>query len=320
VRAQQERDEAVALGAHFRNAFALKQIYTQAETAYWTVAGYQEILRVQKENLERAQKLVASSKSKVSLDLADKTDLLQAESALRVRELELAQSNSEFRTASRQFNSLRGVDSDSIEEKLASVYIDEIEKVGPPTRGGVREDVAAAQQDAKVAFSNARLGAERNKPTLEAYVSHAFTGRDATLNSALQMMTRSIYTFSTVGVRFATPLNFGMLSADREAYVKEQAAADLNLSRKQFEQENEWRELSRRLLEGKEKLQLARSLEKAQSDKYHYERERLKRARTTLFQVLMFEQDYAAAQLNRLRVETEVRGILTQMKTFGGKT
>lgn len=225
TRAQQEVEQGRAMAAHFRNSYLVRQARQQAENAYWVAAGFQETLRIQRENLERAEKMKAWSKSKLELDLADRADLLQAESMLRVRELELAQANSDFKSACRQFNSLRGTDSDTIEEKLASVYIEDVDGLAPLARAKVRDDVAAAVLDAKVAYSEARLGAERNKPTLDAYMSYALTGRDATLSSSLNMMTQAIYPFAVFGVRFATPLHFGLLEDDKAAYLKEQKAA-----------------------------------------------------------------------------------------------
>ncbi len=320
TRAQRDVDEAQARAGHFRSSYATRQILAQAETTYWQASSFQEALRIQKENLARAEKMVAWSKSKLALDLADKADLLQAQSSLRLRELDLAQATSDFRSACRQFNSLRGIDSDELSETLASVYVENIDALSAPARAEVREDVAAAIEDSKVAYGNARLGAERNKPSLDAYVSYSVTGRDGTLSGAMGFMGQATYPLGVVGVRFATPLHFGLISDNNEAYIKEQKAADLNQARKQFEQENDWKELVHKLEEGKQKLRLARELEKAQSDKYAYERGRLKSAKTMLFQVLMFEQDYGLAQLNRLQKEVEVRGILTQMKLFGGKT
>ncbi len=319
TRAQESVEESVVKAAHYRSSYLTRQIRAQAETAYWVASSYQEIVRIQQENKNRALKLVEWSKGRVQLDLADKADLLQAESVFRIREMELAQSLGDSKTANRNFNSLRGIDSEDIPETLQPVFIEKAEEIAPPERAEFRDDVRASMEEANAAYWNARLGSERNKPTFEVYVSHTLSGRDQALSNALTAIKQANYTLSVFGVRFMTPLEFGTLSDNNEGYARDSQAAELARSRKAFEQESDWKDLTRRMGESKEKLQLARQLEKAQEEKYRYEQLRLKNARSTLFQVLQFEQDYASAQLNRIQKETELRSVLTQLKTFGSK-
>jgi outer membrane protein TolC len=320
TRAQEALEESVAKATQYRTSFAARQIQAQAEAAYWNAAAYQEILRIQKENLDRAVKLVQWSKGRVDLDLADKADLLQAESMQRLRQLEVAAAQSDYKTLCRTFNSLRGIDSEELTEKLAPVYIENVETVRAMERAPFRDDVLASREEANAAYATARLGRERNKPNLEVYVSHSLSGRNGTFNDSMAQLAQANFTLTVFGIRFATPLSFGTQSDNLEGYALEQKAAELNRERKLFEQESEWKELSRKLVENKEKLLLARQLEKAQDEKYRYEQARLKSAKSTLFQVLNFEQDFASAQLSRIQKETELRAVLTQMKLFGGKS
>ena len=53
-----------------------------------------------------------------------------------------------------------------------------------------------------------------------------------------------------------------------------------------------------------------------QKEKLEYERERLKKGRTTTYAILVFEQDYSMAQLNSIRIQAEIVSIVAQMKTF----
>ena len=75
-------------------------------------------------------------------------------------------------------------------------------------------------------------------------------------------------------------------------------------------------DLLAQLTEGKRKLDLARKIETVQKNKLDLERDRHKRGRTTTYQVLLFEQDFASSQLSRIRAEAELLRILAQMKTF----
>jgi outer membrane protein TolC len=56
-----------------------------------------------------------------------------------------------------------------------------------------------------------------------------------------------------------------------------------------------------------------------QREKFEHERERLLRGRTTTYQAISFEQDYANTQLLRLRTQAEVLQTIAQMKAFREK-
>ncbi len=320
TRAQQQIEEASALSAYHKSNYARIQLLSQAQSAYWNAAASQQIIAIQKDNLKRAAKLVAWSKDRVSLNLADTSDLLQAEASYRLRELELLQSQSDLKNNARTFNSLRGIDSEEVSESLSPVYLENIEQTVPPMRAKFRQDVLAAQEDARAAESNAELGMEKNKPTLEAYANFYLNGRSPEQNSALALLGNGKYNLLVLGVRLNMPLEFGLLSSDKAAYVQERKAATLTLSRKQFEQESDWQGLLRRLDEGKAKLRLARTIEQIQKEKCLFEQRRLRRGKSTLFQVLQFESDLATSQQARIQRETEVRNVLNQMTTFGANS
>jgi len=64
------------------------------------------------------------------------------------------------------------------------------------------------------------------------------------------------------------------------------------------------------------RLKLAKTLEESQKAKSEEERKRHARGRTTFFQVLTFEQDYLTSELNRIRTESELSGLLTQLQQY----
>ncbi|MCX6112368.1 MAG: hypothetical protein NTY22_03655 [Proteobacteria bacterium] len=75
----------------------------------------------------------------------------------------------------------------------------------------------------------------------------------------------------------------------------------------------------KRIDETKQKLKIAKELEDAQYNKYVYEQKRQLRGQTTTYQVLTFEQDYANAQYNRIKIEADVLSYIAKMKTFNGR-
>ena len=59
-------------------------------------------------------------------------------------------------------------------------------------------------------------------------------------------------------------------------------------------------------------------MEEVQSKKLTAEKRRYNQGRSTTFQVLTFEQDFANAQLLRLRNEFELVNVHNQLKLFSG--
>jgi outer membrane protein TolC len=119
-------------------------------------------------------------------------------------------------------------------------------------------------------------------------------------------------------VKLNIPLGVPAVMDQRRGAEMEARASELTRERKEFEEEREWEALKDALADARKRLDLAAKMEEIQKDKYEHEKGRQSKGRSTLFQVLMFEQDYAAAQLNRIRMKADFMRIVAQMKTFGG--
>ena len=56
-----------------------------------------------------------------------------------------------------------------------------------------------------------------------------------------------------------------------------------------------------------------------QKEKLEYEKYRFELGRTTTYQVLTFEQDYAQALISRLMIEREILSLHAQLKTYAAE-
>ena len=121
----------------------------------------------------------------------------------------------------------------------------------------------------------------------------------------------------TVGVKFSTPIGGDSLVKQRESLQKDILASEANTEKKKFDEKRDWDNLNKLLVEAKNRLLLYKEIEEVQKQKYNLEKERQGNGRTTLFQVLQFEQDLATAQLARIRGQADVLKIIAQMKVFG---
>jgi len=308
--------ESGTLAQTYAEGFKLKLALVEAEGAFWRLAAARQMVGVQKESLDRAQRLRDWNRQRVKRGLADVSDELQAEANLQVRTLEYEASVNEMESASRGFNSLRGEKETAVLEELPRFDQNTTQKLEASAQYHPRLDIKAAQELTKVAEAQAAIGKERNTPTLDLFGSLATNGRTPEFGSALSDSFSGQFPTFTVGLKFQTALDVGQVLDNRRAYLGEVKAAELEYRRKAFEGEREFEELSKRFQEARERLRLCFNIEAVQKKKLEREKQRLKVGRSVTYQVILFEQDYAAAELLRLKTQAEVLGLCAQLKLF----
>ncbi len=328
TRASQEAIEARNLSASHQYQFATQSALVQAELAYWRLAAARQVIEVQNQAIDRARKIYEWNQNRVKLHLGDEADTLQAEALLQSRGLDVLSAQNEERAAARAFNLARNQDSDSVGEKLHRLEMDELDSVEVPKRSEFREDLRAARESVRATEADSIIQTEKNKPTLEAYGSVSLNGQPqnpltSPYNGSVSLSQTLALSFApnrpsyNVGVRFSMPLAFETVSQSQEAWRQEKMAAELNYERKLLEQEDTWKDSVQKLTESRQHLRLSQELEITQKKKLETEKERLKRGRTTTYQVLLFEQDYLFSQLGRIKDQIALLNILAQMKLFG---
>jgi len=264
ARAGAQQLEADARARHFEASFQMKLGLADAEQTYWRLALARQAVKVQKEAVERAEKISNYNSRRAQLQLVDRSDALQAFAALESRRLDLQSAIDEERSARVAFNSARGRDGEDVPESLAAIDRDLVEKLEAPVRAELRDDVRAAQERERQASALATLGAERSKPTFEVFGSYALNGQKVTLNDALSNSFSNSIPTRVIGLKMAIPLDLGSASDARAGYRKEQVAADLNARRKLYEQDREWLDLSLSVTLAKRRYTLGRAIESAQ--------------------------------------------------------
>jgi outer membrane protein TolC len=334
TRATRDMLEAQALAEHYTTRFQARSLLTQAEVTYWKLAACRQATRIQSEALDRAKKIYAWNQRRAQLHLTDPSDVIQSEALVKMRELNLVSAENAEKLASREFNSARNIESEQVPEELSELKPELLRRISIPERLAFRDDVKAADQAAKVQSARAIVNAEKNSPTLDVFGNLTLNGQPAIVSqggqfegmnaySSLGPSFRDSWTLNrptyTVGVRFSAPLDFSLISQNREAWIKDKTAAELTYSRKLLEQDQAWKDLTDKLKESQNRFQLALQLEEIQKRKLQAEQDRVKRGRSTTYQVLLFEQDYLLSQLGRMDTQTQILSIIAQMKLFGEK-
>jgi len=319
TRAIIEATDAKNLSSSYTSSYAAKKLLSDAESIYWKMSLVKDLVQIKQDNLTRAQKIKEWAQRRVKLNLTDSVDLLQADANLKMAQMELQAALDDEKEATRLFNTMRGVSSDEFSDDPEKMTVASVVAMPLPERIGVRDDVAALREAARAAAANAKLSIDKNKPTFDLFSTLSLNGRDPNFDPSFKESWRGNFPYTVVGVKFSAPLDFGSIHRVNSGYELDKISAEYMYERRQFESDREWDNLTKKALDLKERLKIAKELEDAQYKKYAHEQERLKLGRTTTYQVITFEQDYANAQYTRLSMQLQMLQLIGTMKTFNGK-
>ncbi len=319
TRANEDRARAAATAQSLMARHASRAFLVQAEDTYWRLSLARERLEISHVAAEQAEKIYKWNAERVERNLGDEVDALQAKAALEMRQLELQAAKDEERAASRLFNRMRNLASDQVPQTLVEPRSEDLlERKIPNDIKPMRDDVRAAEQNQRAAVAGSIAAIEKLRPELTAYANYGINGRDPALGASLGNPFSAGRPTYAIGVKFAMPLDRSVVNDTAAGYRQEQIAAEMIYRQKLNDQKQEWQDLIHRVRDVKAKLRLSRSLVEVQRLKLKRERDRLKSGRTTTFQVLMFETDYAQAQAAEIMAKGELVRTLNQLKLYGG--
>lgn len=307
VESSRHRALARALGERIGR----RRILSEAEQAYWSLAAARRVEEIAVQSLARAEKLRDWAAKRVSSSLADRSELLEAESAARLRALELRRAVDDRRAAERIFDAERG-GAGSAPEELSALDDDG----ASPVRASTPDEVAAAEHEAGAAAGTAALGVEATRPKVEAYAAGALSGRRAASRDAVTDSLGPDGPRWAAGARVSVPLDLSLLRSTSGGHRAEAEAAGGRARRAAYESAANWKDLSDRLEDARRRVALSREIEKAQLERVETERRRHGEGRTTTFFVLQAEQDWAAARRTVVGEELQVRLASARMKPY----
>lgn len=271
---------------------------TNAEKAYWLLVYARKAVDIQNRALASAKKILDYVTKKEKMNLGDRSDVLQARASFEARQLLLKQAENDEKIAIKTFNKIRNVDLNQAPEKLDNFDLTKLQTHLIPTiKTSDRFDVKASEAAMKAAIATAKIEEESNKPAISLYGSHSMTQVKSTFYKAIDNSFAPNGIGSKAGIQFSMPINFGLTQDIREGAVKSASAAKITYHQKLLDQENDWQSLVQNMESYKENLKLSLAIEVAQKSKLENERLRLKQGRTNTYQVLLFEQDFANAEL-----------------------
>ncbi|MHB9155176.1 MAG: TolC family protein, partial [Endomicrobiales bacterium] len=212
--------KASTLSGQYMQLFRRRQILTRARTAYWALSLSREVLAFRRTSLDRTEKLLKWNEKRVKLDLADQSDLLQAQAGYKLRQLNLQLAEEDLIKAGRDFNELLGILSDQVggELDLLSDKISYYAGVPALERTGERADVLAA----RASFESSRFADRetfyRARPELSLSGAYSLNGLGLASSDAWSQVAGIEKPSFTLGLSLIVPLDYKTLNTVRGGY------------------------------------------------------------------------------------------------------
>jgi outer membrane protein TolC len=313
-RAQRDLLRADGESLYYQELFRNRAVIVEAQATYLRLYFLRETILALQNSLQLSGKLQSWAAKRAKNELADEGDFLQTRAQYEYRQLELLKAENDARAAARMFNSLRGIDSETVKEELAPVspknISPDLEK-----QKWVRLDVKSNEKNLEVVKANSRKLRETVRPNLELFAKYGYNNwendREAAMDDAF-----GDYPVYTVGVRFSSPLAATKALRLQRGFESAVTSADYYIKRQKMDEVRDFKDLLEKIQNARARLELAKKLEATQKTKFENERRRHTRGRSTLFHVLNYEQDFVSGQLNRIQTELELHTLTNQLDLY----
>ncbi|MCB0347287.1 MAG: TolC family protein [Bdellovibrionales bacterium] len=300
--------------------FKYRNLMIQAENTYWYLASLQQIVKLQQDNVDSAEKLSKWMAGRQKLNLVDDVESLQTQAALQARDLELQQSKDLLSQTRHQFYTLLGKAETAGEGDIELQPLPEKEwadqlKALKQTKH-YREDFEALRAQAKAEEAKTVSMRSSLRPQLDLQASYSSNARDVKERDSYKEIEDFEQPTWTVGVKFSVPLDFGLMNRLKRGSESKIASSKLAYEQASFEEERTWDDLVRMRKEAQARFEKAVNLEKLRTKLVERERRRHRSGRTTTFQAITNEQDLASSQVLRIQSQLNLIRAHNQIKVF----
>ncbi len=303
TRSQMDKNRMLIESAQYNAMHQREGALFQARNAYWRLQLARKEVEIRRDAFERAKTLVSWSERRVSLNLVDDSESLQARAGRQVRELELQQALERERAARVAFNRLRGVRQEEVPEILDDLESQAVSCVFQwPEKAPRRWDLRAMESKAasdKAAWKDAKGYA---RPDLSAFASVASNGLDPHFGGAHAESVDARRPATKIGAQITVPLDVFKAKKAADGYeLNYQASLEADRD-KRLQADQEWAQLRERLEDVNQRSAMVEKIEAVQKSKVEKERERLRLGRSTQFQLQSYEVEYLMSRLQRQAV------------------
>lgn len=289
-----------------------QDLLIEFETRYWDLAFATQDVRLKEDGLNRSRRILSWIQDRYDRAAAEGIDLLQGRTLVASRELQLQVAQDDFKTAQVLLN-----------ERLASQeeitpgpseMIHKRDLFSLPVRTAYNSEnepvlIDALQSKAEAQFLklSSELEADKLKPTLQVGYTYGQQGLDTSFSRARDEAFSSNNHYHEIGVLFSMPLDFVSINKSRRSTEAASQAEQFRSVQSHEASVLGWEDLKRTVREQQHRVDKAGELLKLQQDKSREEQARYEKGRTTVFQVLTFEQEAADSEFLLLQVLSQLR-------------
>ena len=288
-----------------------------AEKKFWHLVFAQKNLEIQNRALNSASKILDYLSKKEKMNLAEKSDVLQAKAIVESKKLAVKQAENFLKISARNFNQSRNLSSDEVKEKLTNFDLVKLQNLSlSSVRNSDRLDVKSSQAQLQASLALAKIEEENNKPSLNLYTSYAVNQVEPNRIDAVSATFDRSAPNGKIGLEFSMPLNIGVSADIRKGARLQASSHKTSYQEKLLQQEVDWKNLIQNFKDWQDNLKLSMQIESTQKSKLENERNLLSRGRTSTYQILVFEQEYSNAELNTQQIAQKLYELIAEQKLY----
>ena len=315
---RRERDEQVEKMELFNVMLKRSQTLIEAENLFWDWVFTSSQVQMAEQSFDRAQKLHAWFRNRVSNGIGDQADLLGAQVLMKTREVALNSAREDLETVRRKVVDALRVQENSVQPKVDLVFSRKLDQLvnGSGTGQPLRLDSAIQQAQSQMQKVVALEGAESVRPDLNLIAGYKTNPTDTSLNAASQSLGANVNPTTTVGVSLIWNLDAGVKNSVRSQSQADSLSAQFLAEKAKRDSDLAWGDLLRKHKDLSRRLEDLRLLAGWQSQKAKLEKTKLAQGRSITSTVIQAEQDAADGELNALKMAVETRKLESQARMY----
>lgn len=295
----------------------VRQQIIDVENLYWEALYFQEELKQRKDSIERAKKIVQWVTRRVSDGIGDKADLLNAQSLLASRELQLISTEDEVRANQEKIRTLLNI---PLNEEVPQITgkLENLKKQLPLSEKAIRLDVLLSARESQLKSVVANEIKEANRADLVLSFNYNTNSYESggTYSSAMGSWSNTNNPTQMISLAWTYMFDTDAKDALLEVANIESKAAKLKSEQKTTEGVVASRELKRRYDEVSKRIDILKRLTQLQDERARVEQDKLMKGRSITSQVITSEQEAADSKLNLIKLIAEQHKLEAQAKMF----
>lgn len=296
-------------------------ILLNAKLAYWNLSYARTVVDFRKTSLERTNKILSWTERRYNLDLAEKSDMLQIQAAVKLRELNLKLANESELKARRTFNQFLNITHDTVQYEVEK-FVESgtaFEKDKKLEKRASRADLLAALEDVQSAIYDQEISSLNLGSDLIFTGGLALNGIDYKFGKAVEKLGNESRPSFFLGLNYTVPLDFKLRKTINKGYDSAKLAAQKAADDIAVKEKNDWLQIVDNWNNSKSRLALAIEIQNIQQQRNQEDQKLLRRGRTVTYLVLQSEQDLDDATLSVFQNILELISIYEQAEAFYGK-